>query len=542
MKEPSNRFEKFRILAFCWGSPTLENAYLNLIEELSRRVPLNVTFITTDSDAKLRFLTKGVQAFTVQDLVSSITSNEIKLPPIDLDDLFAYDIHMNWRWVPTAESFDNETYHRFQSEQILRAYTTLWKMIQPHLVLTWNGFISIQKILTILADYYNVPVFYLERGLMPDTLSIDPEGINYGSHVGGEKWNKINPVYPTSKDIKQGKAYRERINREATSIVPTGKKMSSVQIKEYLNIPPENSIILLPLQIEADSNILYYSPHYASMLEIIKDIQKVLKNKENITLVVKPHPEDKNRMEEIKSIIGEQSRVVTDINLYSLLKISDIVVVVNSTVGLEALTQRKPVVVLGNAIYGSKGFTYDLKEKSSLKNLIYQALADSDSDSFNEMEFFRFFVYLLKNSLFNLNREEDIWGSREHISQTIVKKMKGISPSNPELNKDLNAIMSSNTQLMNVFNKSAGSANGQRILSILIIGFSDQTANFLKLWVKEKYPNYKCDHLIMSPSKLLTLLPRLPFKKYDIAIIGQNLRFKSKIIWSSVRANYKIII
>jgi hypothetical protein len=318
--------------------------------------------------------------------------------------------------------------------------------------------------------------------------------------------------------------------------------MSSVQIKEYLNIPPENSIILLPLQIEADSNILYYSPHYASMLEIIKDIQKVLKNKENITLVVKPHPEDKNRMEEIKSIIGEQSRVVTDINLYSLLKISDIVVVVNSTVGLEALTQRKPVVVLGNAIYGSKGFTYDLKEKSSLKNLIYQALADSDSDSFNEMEFFRFFVYLLKNSLFNLNREEDIWGSREHISQTIVKKMKGISPSNPELNKDLNAIMSSNTQLMNVFNKSAGSANGQRILSILIIGFSDQTANFLKLWVKEKYPNYKCDHLIMSPSKLLTLLPRLPFKKYDIAIIGQNLRFKSKIIWSSVRANYKIII
>lgn len=540
MKERANRLEKFRVLAFCWSNPQLIDGYLNFIEELSHYAPLDATFITTSLDAKLKFLYKGFQAFTVQELVSSITSSEIGLPSIDLDELVDYDEQINVRWVQTPDSFDIETYHRFQSEQILRAYTTLWKTIQPHLVLTWNGFVSIQKTLARLAEYHNVPVFYLERGLMPKTLSIYREGINYGSHIGGDKWNNLNLAYPTSEEIKQAKAYCERINVQAESIVSTGEKMSSVQIREHLGITPGNHIILLSLQIETDSNILYYSPHYSSMLEIIKDIQEVLKNEENITLIIKPHPEDESRIEEIKSVIGEQSRVVMDINLYSLLRISDVVVVVNSTIGLEALTQRKPVVVLGDAIYGYKGFTYDLKEQSDLKNLICQALADSGSNSFNEKEFFHFFVYLLRNCLFNLNSKKDFWASRERISQTIVKKMERIFPPNPEPNKEFNTIRINNTQLMNFFNKSTGDANDQKV--ILIIGFSEQTADFLKSWAKEEYADCKCDHLIMSPSKLLTLLPCLPFKKYDLALIGGSFGHKSKLIWSLVHATHKINI
>ncbi len=540
MKKRASHLEKFRVLAFCWSNPQLIDEYLNFINELGHYAPLNATYITTSLNAKLRFLYEGFQVFTVQELVSSITPREVGLPPICMGELVEYDKQIDARWVQTADSFDTETYHRFQSEQILQSYLTLWKTIQPHLVLTWNGFVSIQKTLAKLADYYEVPVFYLERGLMPKTLSIYREGINYGSHMGGKKWNNLNPSYPTSEEMKQAKAYCERINAQAESIVSTGEKMSSVQIREHLGIPPENRIILLPLQIETDSNILYYSPHYSSMIEIIKDVQEVLKNEENITLIIKPHPEDKNRIKEIKLVTGGLSRVVTDINLYSLLRISDIVVVVNSTIGLEALTQRKPVVVLGDAIYGYKGFTYDLNEKSDLKNLICQALADSGSNSFNEKEFFHFFVYLLRNCLFNLNFEKDFWDSRERISQTIVKKMERISPPNPEPNKDFNTIMINNTQLMNFFNKSTRDANDQKV--ILIIGFSEQTADFLKSWAKEKYADCKCNHLIMSPSKLLTLLPCLPLKKYDLALISRSFGYKSKLIWSLVHATHKIII
>ena len=542
MKDYSDRLEKFRILAFCWANLSLEKAYLNLVEELRHHVPVDVIFITTSSETKLRFLRKGFRAFTVQDLLSSISHNEMELPSLDLDDLVAYDRHINCRWVPSAQSFDDETYHRFQSEQILRAYTMLWKVIQPHLVLTWNGFVVIQKTLARLGDYYRVPVFYLERGLMPDTLSVYREGINYGSHIGGERWKDTNPKYPSCEEIRQAKAFCERINIRAKSVIPTGKKISRVEIREYLKIPPGNRIVLVPLQIESDSNILYYSPHYSSMLEVIKDIQKVLEDKKDVTLIVKPHPEDKKRVEEIRSVIGEQSRVVMDINLYSLLEISDIAVVVNSTVGLEALTQRKPVVVLGNAIYRSKGFTYDLGEKSNLKDLIYQALADSDSNSFNDTEFFRFLVYLLRNCLFNLSREEDFWGSRKCISQALVKKMKEVSPPNPEPNKDLTYLMSNSSQLLHILTKRYESLKDQRVLSILMVSFSEQTVNFLVSWAKGKYSDCKCDHLTTLLSKLFTVLPRSLFKKYDLALAGKPLRCRSKVIWLLVRANDKIIL
>ena len=83
-------------------------------------------------------------------------------------------------------------------------------------------------------------------------------------------------------------------------------------------------------------------------------------------------------------------------------------------------------------------------------------------------------------------------------------------------------------------------ANDQKV--ILIIGFSEQTADFLKSWAKEKYADCKCNHLIMSPSKLLTLLPCLPLKKYDLALISRSFGYKSKLIWSLVHATHKIII
>ena len=44
--------------------------------------------------------------------------------------------------------------------------------------------------------------------------------------------------------------------------------------------------------------------------------------------------------------MNEQTRLNTDFSLHSLLSVADVVVTVNSTVGMEALLQHKPVVVL----------------------------------------------------------------------------------------------------------------------------------------------------------------------------------------------------
>ena len=193
--------KKLRILAFCWGEPKLIEPYLNFINALSNCLPLKIIFITLGRNGKLAFLFKGHQVFTIKELLSLAENYNEDLPPIDLQDLVEYDKALNLKLVESPGSYNFDDYYRFQAKQILKAYNILWKTIKPNLVLTWNGFVSIQKVLAKLSKYYKIPVFYLERGLMPGKLSIYKEGINYGSEIGGDKWHKLIPPYPTEKEI-----------------------------------------------------------------------------------------------------------------------------------------------------------------------------------------------------------------------------------------------------------------------------------------------------------------------------------------------------
>ncbi len=534
--------KKLRILAFCWDEPKLIEPYLNFINALSNCLPLKIIFITWGGNGKLAFLFKGHQVFTIKELLSLAENYNEDLPPIDLQDLVEYDKALNLKLVESPGSYNFDDYYRFQAKQILKAYNILWKTIKPNLVLTWNGFVSIQKVLTKLSKYYKIPVFYLERGLMPGKLSIYKEGINYGSEIGGDKWHKLNPPYPTEKEIILVKNYCSNLAKKEESLVPIGEKISEDTLKEKLNIPKKNRIIFLPLQIENDSNILFYSPHYSSFLEIIKDIQNVLKDIKNTTLIIKPHPENKSRIEEIKSIIIEKSRIVTDINIYSLLAVSDIVITVNSTVGLEALTLYKPVIVLGQAIYGNKGFTYDLKEKIELSDLIFQALSDANSGAFNERDFFRFFVYILKNILFNLDFNEDCWNSRNNILKNVIKEMKKNYDIKIKTNDAINEIIRSNSRYINIFNELKRENINEKMKSVFLKGFSKQTINFLLSSEKNNFIRFKCDYFSRSIIRIVTLLLRSSFKKYDLALSAEPLEGKSKIIWRLIRAKHKEIL
>jgi CDP-glycerol glycerophosphotransferase (TagB/SpsB family) len=267
-----------------------------------------------------------------------------------------------------------------------------------------------------------------------------------------------------------------------------------------------------------------------------------LKDIKNTTLIIKPHPEDKSRIEEIKSIIIEKSRIVSDINLYSLLTVSDIVITVNSTVGLEALTLYKPVVVLGQAIYGNKGFTYDLKEKIELRDLIFQALYDANSEAFNEREFFRFFVYILKNILFNLDFNEDCWNSRNNILKNVIKEMKKNYDIEIKINDAINEITRSNSRYINIFNELKRDNINEKMKSVFLKGFSKQTINFLLSSEKNNFVRFKCDCFSRSITRVVTLLLRSSFKKYHLALFAEPLEGKSKIIWRLIRAKHKEIL
>jgi len=125
---------------------------------------------------------------------------------------------------------------------------------------------------------------------------------------------------------------------------------------------------LVPLQVHNDSQILYYSP-FKDVKEFIELVVRSFARyapKETF-LVFKHHPRDRayrdygSFISELTRSLGVEDRVLYlhDAHLPTLIDNSIGVVVVNSSVGLQALDHGKPTAVLGDAVYKFKGVVWD---------------------------------------------------------------------------------------------------------------------------------------------------------------------------------------
>lgn len=128
-----------------------------------------------------------------------------------------------------------------------------------------------------------------------------------------------------------------------------------------------------PLQLNSDSQIQLYSP-YVRIHEAIAGVLTsfALHAPKDVSLLIKNHPLDNGLMKHglfIKSFakeLGIADRVVyvEDGSTHQMVKDSQGVVLVNSTVGLSALEEEIPVYCLGQCIYNIEGLTQSMPKDS----------------------------------------------------------------------------------------------------------------------------------------------------------------------------------
>lgn len=124
-------------------------------------------------------------------------------------------------------------------------------------------------------------------------------------------------------------------------------------------------LAFFPLQLYDDANLVRFSP-YDTLVDVVLDVVPKLAER-GYTVVIKPHPASKQRPSAAvanalaQAALQKWSDHVVWLEgqdqSYSntqIIRISDLVVTVNSSVGFEALYFEKPVVVLGDAIYKPK--------------------------------------------------------------------------------------------------------------------------------------------------------------------------------------------
>lgn len=96
----------------------------------------------------------------------------------------------------------------------------------------------------------------------------------------------------------------------------------------------------------------------------------------NSTLIIREHPLYRGKYGSDFYQFLQQNNIYIDFqkNFNIVMQKSEVIIVNNSTVGIEAIAKGKRVVVLGDAYYDSSGLCLKLQEKEKLSSVLQEAL------------------------------------------------------------------------------------------------------------------------------------------------------------------------
>jgi capsular polysaccharide export protein len=127
-----------------------------------------------------------------------------------------------------------------------------------------------------------------------------------------------------------------------------------------------SKIVLVPGQVETDSSIQYGAPGIKTNLELLQAARRAHPKD---WLIYKPHPDVVAglRMAGVREELACQwcDEIITEVSISTLLESVDIVHVLTSLTGFEALLRGRRVVCHGLPFYAGWGLTDDVKFKKN---------------------------------------------------------------------------------------------------------------------------------------------------------------------------------
>jgi hypothetical protein len=140
----------------------------------------------------------------------------------------------------------------------------------------------------------------------------------------------------------------------------------------YEPLPPGRRYLYFPLHLMEDYKLKRVVPHCADQLALVEQTARALPH--GYELVVKEHPMSlgRNRLRTLARLRSMRNVRLIEPHTSSrdLIERAAAVVVISSTVGLEALLHRKPVLTMGSPFYAGYGVTIDLHGSYGLRDAV----------------------------------------------------------------------------------------------------------------------------------------------------------------------------
>lgn len=283
-----------------------------------------------------------------------------------------------------------------QAGEIAERFLALASWWRPQFVLCWNGWTLPWSVAKALGRKHGAFVLCAERGLVPDSLVLDSEGVNAGSYLAGEKWRCIAEREPSAGDREWASEYRRRYREERRTVVSKRGATSHPKVAaDELGIPADAMVVLCPAQLDEDTNPVLFAPEFPTNASVLEALRSAALNLGRIFVLFKTHPEDLSAPRDYSRLLHGIGAMVEDVPLHDLLDLAQVVVTRNSTVGFEGLLAGKPVIALGRALWTGKGFTSDVRSREELAHALAAVQRAPQLSGDQEEAFTRFLIYLL---------------------------------------------------------------------------------------------------------------------------------------------------
>lgn len=240
----------------------------------------------------------------------------------------------------------------------LAKYLNLLNKENPNIVILWNGNKLPNQTVALAAKMSQVKLYFYENGLLPNTTSLDPQGVNEASSVSRDPGFYFNEKIETLPIFEPP----ELIARE---------QHKKRQKGNVIDLPER--YIFVPFQVPHDTQVVCFSPWIDSMESLYDEVMLAVNQLGDPTLkiIFKEHPSwhkhfDGLYQKDMNAIFANHN------DTEQLISGAEAVITINSTVGLEALQLGKKVITLGEACYNIEGLVLACKNRSELADHLTQ--------------------------------------------------------------------------------------------------------------------------------------------------------------------------
>lgn len=277
-----------------------------------------------------------------------------------------------------------KSFKTYTSVSFIEAAKRILDTIKPSVILMHDEYGTLQLSLIKEAKKRNIPTISIQHGANTETWISYVHKIQ---HVKDES-GKISFPLPQKMCVWSNKAKGNLLKfgnfpnniPEVTGdpkidFLPKAiQQFNSTRIKEKLNIPTRKKIILFATQT---------LPNLQEKELITKSVFESIKNLQDVYLIIKAHPNETG-LSFYKKIADENDvsnyTIQQFSSLYELLYIANVVIVPYSTVGLEGMRMKKPVITLN--LLGlhnddpliKSGFSQVVKNQSELLPILQKCL------------------------------------------------------------------------------------------------------------------------------------------------------------------------